>query len=75
MIKDIPKSLSKGQLIADGRGGVLMVGGDDGSDTRSTSDIFYLSNKNGDWMQTFKSLDVSSSDHVAMLVPDYIIEC
>ena len=74
-IKDMPKSLSKGQLIADGRDGVLMIGGDDGSDTRSTSDIFYLSTKNGDWAQTFKSLDVPSSDHVALLVPDSLINC
>ena len=54
---------------------LYVIGGDDGSDTRSTSDIFYLSTKNGDWAQTFKSLDVPSSDHVAMLVPDSLINC
>ena len=75
LVASLPKSLSKAQLIEDRRGGVLMVGGDDGSKTQSSSDIFYLPTKNGDWMQTFKSLDVSSSDHVSMLVPDSLIEC
>ena len=76
-IADLPMPLTAGQLIADGRGGVLMIGGDDGADqnVHPTSDIFYMATKDGAWEQTFKSLDVSSSHHVAILVSDSLIIC
>ncbi len=68
--------ISGGQLIEDGRGGVLMIGGDDVGDFRgSTPHVFYLPGKDGHWHRTYKTLDVSRAHHVAMLIPDTFINC
>jgi N-acetylneuraminic acid mutarotase len=73
---DLPRPLGGSKLIEDGRGGVLMVGGDDtGTFSGHVSDIIYLSGKEGTWERTFKSLEKPSSHTVAMLIPDSYVQC
>ena len=53
-----------------------MVGGDDiGTYEGHVSDIIYLSGKEGKWERTFKTLEISSSHNVAMLIPDSYVQC
>ena len=73
---DLPRPISGSKLIEDGRGGVLMVGGDDiGNYEGHVSDIIYLSGKEGTWKRTFKTLEISSSHNIAMLIPDSYVQC
>ena len=71
----LPKGISGGKLIEDGRGGVLMIGGDAVGHTGYTSDIFYLHGKDGTWKKTFKTMNNPSEFHVAMLIPDSFVWC
>ena len=74
--EDLPIKISSGQVIEDGRGGVLMIGGDATGDfSGSTPHIFHLPGKDGHWRRTFKTLDVPRADHVAMLIPETFINC
>ena len=70
-IDDLPKPVMRSQLIEDGRGGVLMVGGE----TDATYDIFYLPTKNGIWERISKSIGTPRYGHVAMMIPDALVPC
>ena len=76
-INNLPLDLSGAQLIEDGRGGVLIVGGYRHSIkySRYSSDVFYLAEKDGIWKKTFKTLEHGRSRHAAMLIPDSFIQC
>ena len=78
---DLPGPVSGGQLIEDGRGGVLLVGGDNVGKFSGykghgyTSDIFYLPGKGGIWSKTFKTIDIPRQFHVALLISDSFVHC
>ena len=73
---DLPQEMSGSYLVEDGRGGALLVGGDDkGNYEGYTHDILYLSNKDATWQVTFNTLPVACAHHVAMLIPDSFIQC
>ena len=80
-VNPLPEALSGSQLIEDGKGGVLMIGGDNVgtfSEYRGrgdVSDIYYLSGKDGTWKKSFKVIDIPRQFHVAMLIPDSFVKC
>ena len=76
IFQDLPRPISGSKLIEDGRGGLLMVGGDDiGTYGGHVTDILYLSGKEGTWERTFKTLKKPSAHPVAMFIPDSYVKC
>lgn len=67
-IDELPKPIRAGQLVEDGKGGVLIVGED-------LSSILYLSTKDGIWKKTWKTIDNPRMGHLAMMIPDSFVNC
>ena len=72
---NLPFAVMDGALVEDGKGGVILVGGSDGS--KETSNLFRLEHvgKNADWKKMPQKLRKPRSGHVAFLVQDDITTC
>ena len=73
----LPMNVSLAQLIPDGRGGCLLVGGREvvNSNTKRLTSILHLSSDLKEWKVLGRNLKIGSDSHVAMLVPNQLINC
>ena len=73
----LPMEVSLSQLVQDGRGGCLLVGGREvvDSNTKRLTSILHLSSELKEWKVLARKLTIGSDSHVAMLVPDQLIHC
>ena len=73
----LPFKTSLSQLIQDGIGGALLVGGRaviDSQAKRLTS-ILHLSSNLRDWKKLGRDMKIGRASHVAMLIPEKFINC
>ena len=73
---ELPYDIRESQLVEDGEGGVLLVGGVSRSDGIQNS-IFRLSHGGDDatWVELEQKMKIGRYIHSAFLIPDDIVEC
>ena len=73
----LPMEVSRSQLIKDGKGGCLLVGGREVIDSRSRrlNSILHISSDLKEWKQLGRKMKTGRASHVAMLVSDGLMRC